>query len=106
MLAPVLEQSNPSVTTLTDLYEVPASTKLEGKVVIANRSATGTSYRVSLASAGAADDPSHYIAYDVEIPGNDSDATPRFVAPAGCVVRVYATLATLTFTLTGLESPA
>ncbi len=106
MLDSVLAQQNPGAASLEDIYTVPVLRKFEGKVIVANRSATATAFRVALAPDGAVDDPSHYIAYDVAITGNAKDATPAFTIPEGCVVRVYATLATLTFTLTGLSSPA
>jgi hypothetical protein len=99
-------QSAPGATTLTDAYTVPASTKFEGKVLVANRSSVGTTFRISLAPAGAADATSQYLAYDLGIPGNDTYVTPTFAVPAACVVRVYATLATVTFTITGLETSA
>ena len=101
-----LAQRNPAAATLEDAYTVPASTKFEGRVLVANRSASATAFRISLALAGAADDPMQYIAYDVAITGNDTAWTERFAIPAACVVRVYATLATLSFAITGLESPA
>jgi len=99
-------QSAPGAASLTDAYTVPASTKFEGKVIVANRSATGTTFRISLAPAGAADATSQYIVYDLAIPGNDTYTTPNFSIAATAVVRVYATLATVTFTVTGLEASA
>lgn len=99
----VLGQANPSATTLTDLYTVPAGKKVTAALFLCNRS-TVTTYRVAIAPAGAADDPKHYIAYDVTI-GDNQPASfgPLALAPSD-VVRVYATLATLSFTLTGIES--
>lgn len=101
----ILGQLNPSATTLTDLYTVPASTKTTGtSIVIANRSSSSTSFRISVAVAGAADDAKQYLYYDVAIPGNDSfTATIGITLAATDVVRVYATLATLSFNLFGIE---
>lgn len=99
----ILGQSNPSATTLTDLYTVPASTEVVGQVIVANRSAVATSFRISLAANGAADDNSQYIAYDVAIAGNAVYSSPKITIDATDKVRVYATLATLTFTLMGGE---
>jgi hypothetical protein len=98
-----LAQSAPSAATLTDAYTVPASTQFEGIVIACNRSAAATSLRISLAPDGAGDATSQYIAYDLVIPGNDVYSTPRFAINAADVVRVFATLATLSFTVTGLE---
>lgn len=102
----VLGQSNPGATTLTTLYTVPALTSAVGSsIVVCNRSATATSFRVAVRPAGAAIANEHYIYYDVAIPGNDT-----FIATIGItlattdVVSVYATLATLSFNLYGQEN--
>ncbi len=101
----VLGQLNPSATTLTDLYTVPLATKTTcTSIVVANRSATPTSFRISVAKAGAADDAKQYLYYDVPISANDT-----FIATIGItlettdVVRVYAGAATLSFNLFGIE---
>lgn len=101
----VLGQSNPSATTLTAAYTVPAATSaIVSSLVVVNRSATTTTFRISVATAGAADNNNQYLYYDITIPGNDT-----FIATVGItlattdVVRVYATLATLTFSLFGSE---
>ena len=101
----ILGQSNPSAATLTDAYTVPAATTaIVSSIVVANRSTTATSFRISLAVEGAADDDKQYIYYDLVIDNNDT-----FVATIGItlgprdVVRVYATLATLSFTILGAE---
>jgi len=101
----ILGQSNPSATTLTDAYTVPGSTSaVISSVVVANRSGTPTSFRVSCAADGAADDNSQYVAYDVAIPGNDVVALALGITlDAADVIRVYATLATLTFSIFGEE---
>lgn len=53
----VLSQTNPSATTLTDSYTVPAATQaIVSSISVANRSAISTSFRISVAIAGAADD--------------------------------------------------
>lgn len=96
-------QVNPLATTLTDGYTVPADTYFEGHVIVANRSAVATTFRISIAIAGAADSPAQYIAYDVTIGSNAVVASPRFAIGPADVVRVYATLATLAFSITGLE---
>ncbi len=97
----VINQTNPSATTLTDAYTVPVGSNFEFKYVVANRSVTATSFRVSIAIAGAADDNKQYVAYDTAITGNDIYDSPVFFINATDVIRVYATLATLTFTITG-----
>jgi hypothetical protein len=101
----ILAQTNPSATTLTDSYTVPGATSTTiSSIVVANRSATPTSFRVSVAAAGAADNNKQYLYYDLAIPGNDT-----FIATVGItlattdVLRVYATLATLSFNIFGVE---
>lgn len=101
----ILGQSAPAATTLTDLYTVPALTQtVASSVVVCNRGGTSTTFRISLAPAGAADAVSQYTYYDVVIPKNDT-----FVATIGITlattdkVRVYAGNANLTFTLLGVE---
>ena len=102
----VLGQSIPSATTLTDLYTVPGATQATvSTLTVCNQSATPTSFRVSVAQGGAADDPSQYLYYDVAIPANDTfAATFGITLNSGDVVRVYATLATLSFSLFGVET--
>jgi hypothetical protein len=104
----VLGQSNPSAATLTDAYTVPSATGvIISSVVVANRSGTPTSFRVAISPNGAADNNAHYVAYDVPIAGND--VVPLVLGitlDATDVVRVYATLATLTFSIFGVEITA
>ena len=102
----VLGQSNPSATTLTTLYTVPASTSTVcSSITICNRSATATSFRVAIRPAGAGISNEHYLYYDVTLAGNDT-----FIATIGItlattdVVSVYATNATLSFHLYGQEN--
>jgi hypothetical protein len=101
----VLAQVNPSATTLTDGYTVPGSTSaVVSSIVVANRSATPTSFRISVAVAGAANDNKQYLAYDVPIAANEVIThTLGITLAATDVVRVYATLATLSFNIFGSE---
>lgn len=101
-----LGQSNPSAATLTTLYTVPASTSTVcSSLTICNRSSTATTFRVAVRPAGAAISNENYIYYDVTLAGNDT-----FIATIGIslattdVVSVYATLATLSFNLFGIEN--
>ena len=101
----VLGQSNPLAATLTDAYTVPAVTEVVvSTITVANRSAVATSFRVSIAPAGAADDDEQYIYYDIPIPANDTfAATLGLTLATTDVIRVYATLATLSFSVFGVE---
>lgn len=102
----VLGQSKPSATTLTAAYTVPAATTATvSTVMVANQSATATAFRISVAVAGAADTPSQYLYYDIPINGNDTfAATIGITLAATDVIRVYNTLATLSFNIFGVES--
>lgn len=101
----VLGQVVPTATTLTTLYTVPSATQaVISSVVITNQSATSTSFRVSIAVAGAADTPKQYVAYDVPVFGNDVVSLALgLTLGAGDVIRVYATLATVSFSAFGEE---
>lgn len=101
----VIAQANPSAATLTDAYTVPASTEaVISSIVVANRSNTKTEFRISVAVSGAADSNEQYLAYDAEILGNETrEFTLGITLSAGDVVRVYATLATVSFNVFGTE---
>ena len=101
----VLGQSDPSAATLTDAYTVPASTEaVISSIIVANRSGTGTSFRLNIAIAGAVAANEQYIAYDTAIGGNETKSfTLGITLAATDKVRVYATLATLSFNIFGVE---
>jgi hypothetical protein len=101
----VIAQSNPSAATLTDAYTVPAATQaVISSIMVANRSSVRTQFRISIAVAGASDSNEQYIAYDVDIEGNDmQEITIGATLGATDKIRVYATLATLSFNIFGTE---
>lgn len=101
----ICKQSAPSAATLTTLYTVPASTRTIGSTLVAcNRSGTATTFRVAVRPLGAAIADQHYLLYDVTIAGNDTYmATIGMTLAATDIVSVYATLATVSFTLFGVE---
>jgi hypothetical protein len=101
----ITAQSAPPATTLTDLFTVPALTQaVLSSVIVCNRGVTATTFRISLAPAGAADATSQYLYYDVPIAKNNT-----FIATIGITlattdkVRIYAGNANLTFTLLGTK---
>ena len=101
----VLGQSDPLAATLTDAYTVPASTEaVVSTIMIANRSTVKTQFRISVAVAGAASVNKQFIAFDVDITGNNmQEVTVGITLGAGDVVRVFATLATVSFNIFGTE---
>ena len=100
----MLGQLAPLPATLTDLYTVPAGRSAIVSVTICNTSAVGTSYRLSVAVAGAVDNTKQYLAFDTAIAGNTSYVWNIGLALAATdVIRVFATLGTLSFTASGME---
>jgi hypothetical protein len=101
----VLGQSSPAATTETALYTVPAATSaVASSVIVCNRSAVLSTFRISIAIGGAATTNKDYIYYDLPIGANDT-----FIATIGVtlattdVVRVYASNTNLSFSLYGSE---
>lgn len=101
----VLGQSKPLATTLTDAYTVPAlTTAVVSSIVICNQGAA-TSFRISVAVAGLADTAKQYLFYDTAIAANTTyTVTIGISLGAADVVRVYNTLATLSFNIFGVEN--
>ena len=101
----VLGQSNPSATTLTTLYTVPAATSAVGSsVVVCNQAAAAGTFRIAVRPAGAGAAAQHYLYYDQSL-----DANSTFIATIGItlattdVVSVYASASTMSFNLFGSE---
>lgn len=101
----VLGQSNPSATTATTLYTVPASTQaVVSTIVIANLAASAATFRIAIRVAGAALANSQYVAYDITVGASDSTAlTLGITLGATDVITVYGSTANLTFTAFGSE---
>lgn len=101
----VLGQLSPSATALTALYTVPGATEAVcSTLVVCNRGATNSTFRVSVAVAGAADDNKQYLYYDVAIQATDTFmATLGLTLAATDVVRVYSSSTNLSFALYGVE---
>lgn len=102
----VLGQSAPLAATLTTLYTVPGATStVSSSISICNTSGTATSFRVAVRPGGAGISSEHYIYYDNTLAGNDTFvATIGMTLEATDVISVYATLATLSFSIFGQES--
>jgi hypothetical protein len=101
----VLGQSSPTATTETALYTVPAATSaVASSVIVCNRSAVLSTFRISIAIGGAATTNKDYIYYDLPIGANDTFiATIGVTLAATDVVRVYASNTNLSFSLYGSE---
>jgi glucose-6-phosphate dehydrogenase assembly protein OpcA len=101
----VLGQSNPSATTATTLYTVPASTAtVVSTVVICNQTTSAATFRLSVRPAGATQTAAMYVAYDVTVGASDSTALTLGITMATTdILTVYASTATLSFTAFGSE---
>lgn len=101
----VLGQAAPSTTTETTLYTVPGATvAVASSVVVCNRGASDTTFRVSVSVGGGATATKDYIYYDVLLAAADTFiATIGLTLAAADVVRVYAGNANLSFSLFGVE---
>ncbi len=100
----VLGQTVLAATTLTDLYTVPAATQaVVSTIYVCNRGGSAV-FRISVAVAGAVDDPSQYLYYNMPIPANETfAATVGITLGATDVIRGYASTANLTMTVFGVE---
>jgi len=101
----VLGQVFPAATTLTPIYTVPSGKQATcSTVMVCNQSAMPTTFRISVAIAGAADNLPQYLYYDFPIAGADTFAATIGISLGSLdVVRCYAGTASLSFNLFGAE---
>lgn len=100
-----LGQSNPSATTLTTLYTVPASTEaVISSIVVCNQDSSSGTYRIAVRPNGASIAPEHYLVYNASIAANTTVAyTLGVTIDASDVVSVYASSASMSFNAFGSE---
>ena len=101
----VLGQSNPSATTATTLYTVPASTStVVSTITVANLAGAAATFRISVRPAAAVQTNAMYIAYDVTVGATDTTTlTLGLTLATTDVVTVYASTANLAFNAYGSE---
>lgn len=101
----ILGQSIPTSNSLTTLYTVPSSGQsVSSSIVCCNQNASYAKIRISVAIAGAADTLAQYLAYDLQVPGNESYiATIGISLQATDVVRVQSDTGNVSFNLFGDE---
>jgi glucose-6-phosphate dehydrogenase assembly protein OpcA len=106
MAKKVLGQSNPSATTLTTLYTVPASKEaVVSTISVANLTATAATFRLAVRPAGASITNAHYIGYDITVGASDSTLiTVGLTLATTDVLSVYASTADLAFQAFGDEA--
>ena len=100
-----LGQLNPSATTLTTLYTVPAATSaVVSTITVCNQTATAATYRIAVRPAGASIANQHYIVYGATVAASDTTAlTLGITLAATDVISVYASTANLSFSAFGSE---
>jgi hypothetical protein len=101
----VLAQSNPSASTLTTAYTVPADrATVLSTVVITNFGPSPASYRIAIRPAGASITQPMYIAYDITVPALDASAlTLGLTLATTDVVSVYSSSGLVNFNIFGSE---
>jgi glucose-6-phosphate dehydrogenase assembly protein OpcA len=101
----VLGQVNPSATTATTLYTVPASTQtIVSTISVCNQASTAATYRIAVRVAGSALSAEEYIVYGATVAGSDSTfITVGVTLGATDVLTVYSSSATLSFNAFGSE---
>ena len=101
----VLGQSNPAATTATTLYTVPSVTStVVSTLTVCNQATTSATFRIAVRPAGATLANQHYIAYGTSINPNDMlTLTLGITLATTDVVTIYASTATMSFSLFGSE---
>jgi hypothetical protein len=103
MAIKVLGQYAPAAITESDLY-VAGSAAVSGNLIVCNRSNVGAFYRVSVSVGGGATATKDYLIYDSLLPGNESlSLLSGLTLSTGDKVRIYADVATTSFSLMGEE---
>ena len=73
-------------------------------MTLCNRGGTATTFRLSVAAAGAADATKQYLYYDVSLPANDTfTATVGITLATTDVLRAYAGSANVSVNAFGVE---
>lgn len=103
----ILGQSNPSITTETQLY----SSICTGGVVctalnVCNRSTSAVTFRVSVSNTTGATDVKDYLFYGYPLDANESirHQNLRWTLSSGNTIRVYSDSSSLSFNLFGSEN--
>ena len=101
----VLGQSNPSATTDTTIYTVPAaSSAMVSTIAVCNQAASGATYRISVVPSGQSLAAKNYVVYDSTISANSTTAYTIGIALAtGDTIHIYSSTATLSFSVFGTE---
>lgn len=106
MAKKVLGQVNPSATTLTTLYTVPASKEaVVSSISVANLTATAATFRLAVRPAGASIANQHYLGYNITVGASDTTIiTVGLTLATTDVLSVYASTADIAFQAFGDEA--
>lgn len=98
-----LAQLSPAAVTLSDIYIVPVSQSLNLKsIVVCNRNAAASTFRISIALQSEADNVKQYLYYDAALNGNTTFlADVNLFIKELSIIRVYSTNGLMSFTVSG-----
>ena len=102
----VLGQVDTAATTVTTLYTVPdeAVTTISS-IVVANRTGSAITFRLSVHVAGASADDKQYLYYDKSVAANDSlTIVIGITLNQTDVLKVYASAVNMSFNVFGVET--
>lgn len=103
----VLGQINPSATTETQLYLVPASTSaVVSTLMICNQASTAATYRIAVVKSGGTVPAAalSWVVYNATVGSSDSTAlTLGLTLATGDQIRVWASTANISFAAFGSE---
>ncbi len=101
----VLGQVNPSATTWTTLYTVPALTStIVGRIYAVNRDSVEHTISVRVSVSGASDDDKQFIAYGYNIAANGiAEIGKGITLGAGDIIKVYVDDAFISVNIFGVE---
>ncbi len=92
-----------AASTITDVYEVPASTMASININVCNRNAAPAYIRLAISDVAGVQDNDEYIEYDAEVPANGVLERTGYVLSAGQIVTAYSDTANITVTVVGIE---
>ena len=101
----ILGQSNPAITSSTDLYTVPSATSAVCSTLnIANLAASSSTFRIAVVPSGSSLQAKNYLAYDTVVPANDSiGLTIGVTLGQYDKIQVYSSTVSQSFNLFGTE---
>ena len=102
----VLGQVDTAATTVTTLYTVPDATVTTiSSIVVANRTGSAITFRLSVHVAGASANDKQYLYYDKSVAANDSlTIVIGITLNQTDVLKVYASAVDMSFNVFGVET--